>query len=426
LFDYERWLDFLVGHGMNYMRMWTWEHPYGMQFTDRDIRYYPQWYERTGPGVAADGGAKFDLHRLSPYLMQRLRHRVRRAAERGIYVGVMLFQGFSVDKTANSWRGKNAYVYHPMNRANNVNDIDADSEGTGTGHGVHRLGNRSITDIHEARVRAIVGELNDCDNLLWEIGNELAAGSVEWQYHMIELIRGVEGEMANRHPIGMSGAPIRNQALLESPADWVGPCHEGGPAGFVPEDYEGRKVVIADTDHLGYAVSDPLWPWKCLLSGHHFCIMDPYMDARFGSPRSPMVEWDGIRAQTGLARRTLASLPIEKMTPDPAATEGADYCLSERGECYIALVDRAAGASGDVDEAGSRATRVTIAGVRPNVDYRISWLNLKSGRWGEPAVVRSDTNRLEFTAPSGNAASKRGATPIVLVEAATRGSARFS
>ena len=105
-FDYDGYLDFLQRHGHNFIRLWAWEHAQWMQFRSKDVpvRYKPLPYERTGPGQALDGKPKFDLTRFNDEYFRRLRQRVEQAGDRGIYVGVMLFQGFSLNKRgANTW-----------------------------------------------------------------------------------------------------------------------------------------------------------------------------------------------------------------------------------------------------------------------------------------------------------------------------------
>ncbi len=59
----------------------------------------PQPWPRTGPGAATDGKPKFDLDRFDPGFFDRLRERVVAPGERGIYVSVMLFEGFSAQST---------------------------------------------------------------------------------------------------------------------------------------------------------------------------------------------------------------------------------------------------------------------------------------------------------------------------------------
>ena len=73
----------------------------------------PNPYARTGPGTALDGKPRFDLEKWDDAYFERLRTRVRQAGERGIYVSVMLFQGWSSAKGwlgGRPWRG---HPYHP-------------------------------------------------------------------------------------------------------------------------------------------------------------------------------------------------------------------------------------------------------------------------------------------------------------------------
>ncbi|UCD51730.1 MAG: hypothetical protein JSW27_03685, partial [Phycisphaerales bacterium] len=77
-FDYQRYLDFMAGHGHNFVRMWRWEQAQGMQFVPAStlIRYAPMAYERTGASQALDGRPKFDLTRFNQAYFDRLRQRV--------------------------------------------------------------------------------------------------------------------------------------------------------------------------------------------------------------------------------------------------------------------------------------------------------------------------------------------------------------
>ena len=53
-------------------------------------------WQRTGPGLALDGKPKFDLNLFNQSYFDRLRSRVIAAGERGIYVSIMLFEGYGL------------------------------------------------------------------------------------------------------------------------------------------------------------------------------------------------------------------------------------------------------------------------------------------------------------------------------------------
>src|SRR3970282_2142707 len=133
----------------------------------------------------------------------RLRARVAAARDRGIFVAVMLFQGWSVESKGldrDPWR------HHPMHRENNVNGIDGDADGDGQGVEVHTLALRAVTAVQEAYVFKVVEALNDLPNVLYEIGNELHAGpaGTAWQEHIVAVIRRLEAARPWQHPVLMS------------------------------------------------------------------------------------------------------------------------------------------------------------------------------------------------------------------------------
>ena len=95
--DYDAYLDFLEDHGHNFIRLWRWE-----QFRSQAAggEYHlcmtPQPWARTGPGTATHGKPKFDLIGSTTPSSDRLRDRVIAAGNRGIYVAVMLFDGWAL------------------------------------------------------------------------------------------------------------------------------------------------------------------------------------------------------------------------------------------------------------------------------------------------------------------------------------------
>jgi len=108
------------------VRLWAWEGGVNRSF------YEPLAYRRTGPGTAQDGKPKFDLRKFDDAYFKRLRERVTASGHRGIYVSVMLFQGWSL---YNHGYG-NPWTVHSYNRDNNINQINGDPNGDGEGREV--------------------------------------------------------------------------------------------------------------------------------------------------------------------------------------------------------------------------------------------------------------------------------------------------
>src|SRR5690242_13067218 len=86
--DFVAYLDYLQQQKHNFTRLWAWEQTSASAKTP--MLALP--YERTGRGQALDGGTKFDLRRLNQDYFDQLRTRVIAAAQRGIYISVVLFQ----------------------------------------------------------------------------------------------------------------------------------------------------------------------------------------------------------------------------------------------------------------------------------------------------------------------------------------------
>ena len=73
--------------------------------------------------LAADVPAtKFDLSQFNQAYFDRMRERIQQAGERGIYVSVMLFDGWALQFSPDAW------LYHPFHAANNINGIDGDRD----------------------------------------------------------------------------------------------------------------------------------------------------------------------------------------------------------------------------------------------------------------------------------------------------------
>jgi len=386
-FDYERYLDFMENHGHNFMRLWRWEHAQWMQFVPATtlIRYAPMAYERTGPGIALDGKPKFDLNRFNQAYFDRLRRRVSLAGQRGIYVSVMLFQGFSVEQKGT--RGVdpnkgNPWDAHPYHAKNNINGIDGDLNHDGEGQETHRLANPAVTALQEAYVRKVIDTLNDLDNVLWEISNESHAGSIQWHYHMIEFIHDYEASKPKQHPVGMTGSPIRNPEMFAGPADWISPWGDGYLKD--PPDMAGQKVVIVDNDHGRPWNSDPSWVWKNLTRGNHFILMDHYMDLRIGSPKRPNPEHDPTRRAMGLARKFSERLDLAALTPCPdlASTQ---YCLANPGKAYLVYQPEQKNQTFELEiEPGS---------------YQVQWTDCQTGQATSPVLKQIEKRRQTFAPP---------------------------
>src|SRR6266487_7198117 len=96
--DFNAFVSFLKAHDHNFTLLWSTELPkfHDLPTTETsppDITVSPFPWMRTGPGLATDGGLKFDLTKFDENYFNRLRTRVQALNRAGIYAGVYLFSG---------------------------------------------------------------------------------------------------------------------------------------------------------------------------------------------------------------------------------------------------------------------------------------------------------------------------------------------
>jgi hypothetical protein len=417
--DYGAYLAFLKEHGHNFIRLWRWEHVRSQAAGGGfHLCMTPQPWPRTGPGEAADGRPKFDLSRFDPAYFDRLRERVIAAGNEGIYVDVMLFDGWALHLSP----PPDNVEGHPFHAANNVNGIGIRSI---VAYQVLPLEPR-VQALQEAYIRKVVDTVQDLPNVLYEVANESSgadAGAVDlpdgtsiptpigdstqWQYWVIDLIKGHEKERDyTRHPVGMTMQyPVPDQTkvndpLINGPADWISPGFdeaEFGPEGFArgrwfadPPANDGRKVVITDTDHYAPGMGDALWAWKSFLRGHHPILMDygiidvvNPLDPSLGVPSSESFE--PARLAMGDTRRLAERVGLSEMSPQ-GDLSSTGYALANPGREYLVLDPRDAGGS----------FRVTLE----KGSYAVEWFGVDRRESVEAGKVEAEGSEgVEFTAP---------------------------
>jgi uncharacterized protein YjdB len=366
-FDNATYLNFLQSHNHNFTRLWLWEQAKWSDEVSYDHYFSPTIYVRVpGSGTAADGGDKFDLNQINPAYLARLRQRVLDAKAKGIYVSVMLFDGWSVEAKefflANPWLG------HPFNRANNINGIDGDPNDDGSGKETQTGAIAAITNLQKTYVSAVIDAVNDLDNVIYEISNESDAESKAWQYDMINYIHSYETGKPKQHPVGMTFMwPGGTDAdLVASPADWI--SLDGDAE--APDPATGGKVSIWDTDHLCGICGSVPWVWKALTTGHNPILMDGYD----GSPgvSDPSYnkndpKWEAIRTNMGYARSYAARMDLAHAVPHPELC-GTAYCLVNPGVEYLVYSPSGFGVT------------VHLEGVPSTTTFSVEWFNTTSGQ----------------------------------------------
>ena len=355
--DFISYLDFLQQQKHNFTRLWAWEQT---PVTARaPLSTLP--YERKGQRLALDGGPKFDLSRFDQTYFDQLRDRVSQAAERGIYVSVVLFQGVKAQSTAQDI--KNSWSANPLNRDNNVNRIDGDTNHDGMGDEAFNLTIPAITSLQEAYVRKVVDTLNDLDNVLYEVSGDASLGTSAWQSYIVKYLKSYEATKPNQHPVGISYlSGTRMDAVSNSPADWLASYG----ADLNPPLATGGKVLLLEASStLANSSTGHQSIWQSFMRGYSAIDKEP------DSLTSGISEsLHGAIAQS-IAYSKIVD--IAAMQPSDAVCSST-YCLVKSGAEYLIYLP--SGGSITVDLTGGQQ------------NFSTDWFNSSGGQTIGGGLVR--------------------------------------
>lgn len=393
-FDFDSHLNWLDMHGHNFIRFWVFEQAKWKPNSTDKIWFNPNPYSRTGAknDLALDGKPKFDLKSFNQDYFNRLRNRIIAARDRGFYVSIMFFQGWSI--FSGKKRGKkNPWEGHPFNKSNNINGIDGDFfNNNEEGEEFHSTLSATIMDYQKTYIREVIDTVNDLDNVIYEIANEdpgwnsfWAEKHIEWQYELINYIKSYESKNDRiKHPVGMTaiGSYYNNSPLWNSPADWISPGLLNRKFTCPDEAYRvnppvpsTKKVILLDTDHLWGVGGDRKWVWKAFLRGYNPIYMDTLQDIRKKTRKvcndskqiiKKVITYDliNIRKNMGYTSAYAKRANISDMIPRNGLSS-TDYCLAKEGEKYIIYQP-------------STSAPITIYSL-PNGEYSVETLDLKDG-----------------------------------------------
>lgn len=227
-------------------------------------------------------------------------------------------------------------------------------------------------------VRRIVTELQDPDNLYYEICNEPYQGGValEWQHAIADTIVETEKALGVRHLIAQNIANGSARIDRRHPAVSVFNFHYATPPDAVGLNY-GLNKALADDETGLEGQADFTYRregWEFLLAGG--AIFD-HLDYSFttdhprGTFRYPPTQPGGggptLRRQLGILRQFMQVFDFVHMQPAGPRT------LAKAGEAYAVYVS-------------SRQNAVSL--TVPAGTYRVEWVNTQTGDVDKAEEVR--------------------------------------
>ena len=372
-FDYIKYLNTLEKEGMVYTRLFSGTYfersgSFGIEkntLAPAPGRALLPWRRSNEPG-ALSGGNKFDLDNWDNNYFTRLKSFFSEASKRGIIVELSLFSSIY-----DYW---DIQVWNPLNNINIKDNVTKKS--------VQTLNNGSVFGYQEKVVRKIVRELNEYDNLIFEIQNEpwsdhiLWAAqkseyysrqdfaqegaewrnkveladqeSLDWQKRIAEIIADEEAGLRNKHLIAQNYCNFYFPVTDVDPNVSVMNFHYNYPV-VVEQNYAWNRVI--GFDESGFAGNEDVTyrrqAWNFMIAGGgHFNNLDysfaPGFEDGTAVNKAPGGGSVNLRIQLKVLSDFLHSFDLLKMKPDrdfiihaPGAFARA---LSETGRQYAVYI----------------------------------------------------------------------------------------
>ncbi len=426
-FDFSRYLETLQRDGMNSTRILTgaYVEPAGAFGIRRNTlapargRFLAPWARSRRPGYAG-GGNQFDIERFSPTYLARLRAFLAEAGRRDIVVELTFFSAIYGDAQ---------WAVHPFHSANNVQALSVPNwrelNTLPTSGTKARLDATPAGAAQERLTRWLVRELNDFDNLFFEICNEPWATqatmgdqinpylldvrifpnavevpsprSVAWQRAIARVIADEESRLPHRHLIAQNVANFRlplTAGDLVPEADVIN-FHYALPEAV---SWNPGLARVIGHDETGFAGSEDATyrhqAWDFLLSGgglfNHldYSFSVGHEDGTDDNYEAPGGGGATLRRQLQVLSEFLHGFALERLNPD------------------FQVVQRAPGVVTRVLADPGRAYALYLRGRSPT---RLS-LDLPPGRW-TAEWISVETGRVQKTTRFTSKPGKPSALP---------------
>jgi hypothetical protein len=429
-FDYVRYLDAIAAAGMNLTRIYPGamfevadKYVAGNPLGPRPGRHILPWARSTVPGAhasLAEPGApsfKFDLDRSNPEYFARLRAFVAAAAARDIVVEVAFFNGMYAD----SW------PLMPMYHANNVQGVGAYEAGECGLFTTADPRNRDVMRYQAAYVARIAAELNEFDNLIYDIADEpLLQGKpdgsivtldetivVPWLTAMATAFRDAEASKPKKHVLGQTVQSLSPDLSAEAWVEWLPTEYVKAAGAALAKNYgAGKPLVNVESDYYGHGLVKPYTPDDVRLEGWWFMlgggagVINLNGEFHRGQEAGGTDSRERILPERRVLKQFLDRLDLDRMTRfGGVKTEAGGTrtsAIADPGRAYAVYLfhanDDGQWGAHFVAAPGAYRDAVTLTAV-PAGAYHVTWIDPATGRALEHAEVQSPGGDLTVTTP---------------------------
>ena len=357
-------------------------------------RYIAPWLRSDEPGYTG-GGNKFDLNKWDEAYFKRLKDFVSYASKFKIIVEVNLFCPFYEESQLK---------LSPFNKINNVNNI-----GDIARTNVYTFDkNGGLLAYQERMVRKIVNELQEFDNVYYEICNEPYFGGVtmEWQHHIANVIGDAQKDHKFKKLITQNVANGKVKITKPHPEISIFNFHYASPPDTVEMNYHFNKVIgdnetgFRGTNDFPYRTEG----WEFVIAGgglfnnldYSFAV--GYEDGTFVYPATqPGGGNPELRRQYKILVEFINSFDFIKMKPDnsiiqkPLPNGIISRVLSQTGKAYAIYIRK----TKPEIEVNFGILKIKV----PAGNYSIEWVSPLNGEILKKEKVKHKGDVLELILP---------------------------
>jgi hypothetical protein len=410
-FDFVTYLNYLADHGMNLTRIYpggmfepTDKYLPGNPLGPRPGRQLLPWarsvQEGANPALAEPGkpAFKFDLDSWNPAYFSRLKAYVEYARKKDIIVEIPFFNGMYAD----CWPLMALYY---GNNIQNVGRYEAPDCGLFT---TMEPRNLEVVKYQAAYITKIVQELNDYDNVIYDICDEpslqgLPDGSIvvnpdsliaPWIQSMKEAFLQAEELLPKKHLLGQTVQNLSPDLSGESWCRWL-PAEYVKPAAKALDLNYGvnKPIVNVESNYFGASLTKNnysadavrLEGWWFMLGGGAG-IINLNGEYYRGNETGGVITQTQIVPQRKILKEFMQSLNLtglSRFTAVSNVTEGAIYsALAEKGKQYALYLFH--GSQDDewganyIPNPGHYRDTLTLGNV-PSGVYALKWIDPVSG-----------------------------------------------
>lgn len=419
--DYKKYLQTISQYGFNQTRVFSGAYYESDQYDSEDVKeinwdniqntlaprptkYIAPWKRSSQPGYV-HGGNKFDLDQWDEAYFARLKDFCREARKNNVFLEIVFFSANYARKT---WKNSPFYI---GNNINNVGDVPYNE--------IYLLKNKELIARQIAMVKKIVTEVNEFDNVYFEICNEpywlkgipevepdikvqqFAPEIEEWQNLISKAVADTEKNLPKKHLVAQNYANTYYKIPKVDQSVSILNFHYAFPPTAVTDNYHFNLPVSLDETGSGCVAPDRRTEAWCFImnggavySNLDFSFATDDMSGLGRNPTGNRMSGSEVRDQLKVLKDLIGTYDFVHSTPfSPEVFSSLEkdmlvYGLKKEGKDHLIYFLKK-----------NRNTTSQFQLAVPAGTYIVKWIDPLSGKSLSASEVKHKGDKLPISIP---------------------------